>query len=152
LVSSMPSTVIVPRWCSSSRLMVRMNVDLPEPDAPKMTTTSPVSTVRSIPRRTCSWPNHLWTSRATMIGSLVTFSTYLWLLRNARTSLVSTYAYVNPVVAVTLGWIVLDEVITPRTLIAGGVILVAVALIVSAGSAARTKRQELLETAEAEAH
>ena len=71
-----------------------------------------------------------------MIGSLLTFSTYLWLLRNARTSLVSTYAYVNPVVAVTLGWIVLDEVVTARTLIAGGVILVAVALIVSAGGAA----------------
>ena len=87
-----------------------------------------------------------------VIGSLLTFSTYLWLLRNARTSLVSTYAYVNPVVAVTLGWIVLDEVITPRTLIAGGVILVAVALIVSAGSAARSRREELLETAEAEAH
>ena len=41
LVSSMPSTMISPRWCSSSRLMVRMKVDLPEPDAPKMTTTSP---------------------------------------------------------------------------------------------------------------
>jgi drug/metabolite transporter (DMT)-like permease len=87
-----------------------------------------------------------------VIGSLVTFSTYLWLLRNARTSLVSTYAYVNPVVAVTLGWIVLDEVVTARTLIAGGVILVAVALIVSAGGAARSRRAELVETAEAEAH
>ena len=87
-----------------------------------------------------------------VIGSLLTFSTYLWLLRNARTSLVSTYAYVNPVVAVTLGWIVLDEIVTARTLIAGGVILVAVALIVSAGGAARSRREELVETAEAEAH
>jgi drug/metabolite transporter (DMT)-like permease len=59
---------------------------------------------------------------------------------------------VNPVVAVTLGWVVLDEVITPRTLIAGGVILVAVALIVSAGGAARSRREEQMETAEAEAH
>ena len=87
-----------------------------------------------------------------VIGSLLTFSVYLWLLRKARTSLVSTYAYVNPVVAVTLGWIVLDEIITARTLIAGGVILVAVALIVSAGGAARSRREERLETAEAEAH
>ena len=68
-VSSMPSTMISPRWCSSSRLMVRMKVDLPEPDAPKMTTTSPAVTVRSMPRSTWSWPNHLWTSRATMISS-----------------------------------------------------------------------------------
>jgi drug/metabolite transporter (DMT)-like permease len=86
-----------------------------------------------------------------LIGSLLTFSTYLWLLRNARTSLVSTYAYVNPVVAVTLGVIVLDETLTARTLVAAGVILVAVALIVSAGGAARSARQERVETAEAEA-
>ena len=84
-----------------------------------------------------------------VIGSLLTFSTYLWLLRNARTSLVSTYAYVNPVVALTLGVIVNDETVTARTLIAAGVILVAVALIVSAGGAARSVREE---TAEAEAH
>ena len=49
------------------------------------------------------------------------FSAYLWLLRNARTSLVSTYAYVNPVVAVTLGVVVLDETLTPRVLVAGGI-------------------------------
>jgi drug/metabolite transporter (DMT)-like permease len=59
---------------------------------------------------------------------------------------------VNPVVAVTLGWIVLDETITARTLIAGGVILVAVALIVSAGGAARSRRAERVDAAEAEAH
>ena len=87
-----------------------------------------------------------------LIGSLLTFSTYLWLLRNARTSLVSTYAYVNPVVAVTLGVTVLEETLTARTLVAAGVILVAVALIVSAGGAARSPRQERVETAEAEAH
>jgi drug/metabolite transporter (DMT)-like permease len=67
-----------------------------------------------------------------LFGSLVAFSAYVWLLRNASTSLVSTYAYVNPVVAVFLGWLVLGEAITARTLLAGGVIVVAVALIVSA--------------------
>ncbi len=67
-----------------------------------------------------------------VFGSLVAFAAYVWLLRVTRTSLVSTYAYVNPVVAVFLGWAVLSEPVTVRTLIAGGVIVVAVALIVSA--------------------
>jgi drug/metabolite transporter (DMT)-like permease len=86
-----------------------------------------------------------------VIGSLLTFSTYLWLLRNARTSLVSTYAYVNPVVAVTLGVLVNDETVTGRTLTSAGVILVAVALIVSAGGAARSRRDRHVATVEAEA-
>ena len=68
-----------------------------------------------------------------VFGSLLTLSAYLWLLRNARTSLVSTYAYINPVVAVFLGWLVLDESIGVRTLAAAAVILASVALIVSAG-------------------
>jgi drug/metabolite transporter (DMT)-like permease len=68
-------------------------------------------------------------------GSLVGFASYVWLLRVARTSLVATYAYVNPVVAVFLGWLILSERITVQTLIAGGVILAAVAIIVSARGA-----------------
>jgi drug/metabolite transporter (DMT)-like permease len=67
-----------------------------------------------------------------VFGSLVAFSAYVWLLRNASTPLVATYAYVNPVVAVALGWAVLDETVGPRTLVAGAVIIGAVALIVSA--------------------
>ncbi|MFL5799847.1 MAG: EamA family transporter [Actinomycetota bacterium] len=67
-----------------------------------------------------------------VFGSLVAFSAYVWLLRNARISLVSTYAYVNPVVAVFLGWAFLSEPITGSTLVAGAVIVVAVAMIVSA--------------------
>jgi len=63
-------------------------------------------------------------------GSLVGFSAYIWLLRAAPTSLVSTYAYVNPVVAVFLGWAIENEGIGVRTVIAGAMILVAVALIV----------------------
>jgi drug/metabolite transporter (DMT)-like permease len=69
-----------------------------------------------------------------VFGSLVGFASYVWLLRNARTTFVSTYAYVNPVVAVFLGWAVLDELVTGMTLVAGVVIVAAVALIVSAGS------------------
>jgi drug/metabolite transporter (DMT)-like permease len=47
---------------------------------------------------------------------------------------VSTYAYVNPVVAVFLGWAILGEAISVRTVVAGGVVLAAVALIVSTSS------------------
>jgi drug/metabolite transporter (DMT)-like permease len=69
-----------------------------------------------------------------VFGSWVAFSAYVWLLRVTRTSLVSTYAYVNPIVAVVLGWLILAEPVTLRTLVAGLVILVGVALIVSARS------------------
>jgi drug/metabolite transporter (DMT)-like permease len=72
-----------------------------------------------------------------VFGSWLGFTSYLWLLRNARTSLVSTYAYVTPVGAVLLGAIILDEVVTARTVFAGLLIVVAVAIIISAGSAAR---------------
>jgi len=67
-----------------------------------------------------------------VFGSWVAFSAYIWLLRSAPISLVSTYAYVNPVVAVFLGWAFLSERITSRTVVAGAVILAAVALILSA--------------------
>ena len=73
------------------------------------------------------------------VGSWIGFTSYVWLLRNARTSLVSTYAYVNPVVAVFLGWIVLNETISIRTFIAGAVIVAAVAIIISTGG---TRRRE----------
>ena len=72
-----------------------------------------------------------------VFGSWLGFTSYLWLLRNARTSLVSTYAYVTPVGAVLLGAVVLGETITARTVVAGLLIVVAVAIIISAGSAAR---------------
>jgi len=65
-------------------------------------------------------------------GSLLGFTAYFWLLRAAPTSLVGTYAYVNPVIAVLLGAMLLGEPITWRTLAGGGIILAAVALIVRA--------------------
>jgi drug/metabolite transporter (DMT)-like permease len=67
-----------------------------------------------------------------VFGSLIAFSAYLWLLRVAPISLVSTYAYVNPVIAVLLGWAFLSEPVTGRTLLAGAVIVGAVALIITA--------------------
>jgi drug/metabolite transporter (DMT)-like permease len=66
-----------------------------------------------------------------VVGSLIGFSAYVWLLKVAPASTVSTYAYVNPVIAVILGWAFNDEVITGRTLLAGVAIVVGVALMVS---------------------
>jgi len=74
----------------------------------------------------------------TVIGSLLAFTTYGWLLRVAPLPLVATYAYVNPVVAVFLGAVILREPIEPRTLVAGAVIVTAVALIVTTRGRLRT--------------
>jgi drug/metabolite transporter (DMT)-like permease len=67
-----------------------------------------------------------------VFGSLVAFSAYAWLLKNVRISVVATYAFVNPVVAVVLGAAFLGERITATTIIAGAAIVVAVVLIVVA--------------------
>ncbi len=64
-----------------------------------------------------------------VVGSLVGFSTYVWLLRSAPISLVSTYAYVNPIVAVLLAWALLGEAITVQMVVAGAAVLVSVATI-----------------------
>lgn len=68
----------------------------------------------------------------TTAGSLVAFSAYVWLLRNAPAPVVATYAYVNPVIAVGLGALILGEVVGPRTVVAGATIVVAVGLIIRA--------------------
>ncbi|WP_241996595.1 EamA family transporter [Kribbella antiqua] len=67
-----------------------------------------------------------------VFGSLLAYSAYSYLLANAPISLISTYAYVNPAVAVLLGWLILSEHITAKILIGGAVIIVGVALVVSA--------------------
>jgi drug/metabolite transporter (DMT)-like permease len=72
-----------------------------------------------------------------VFGSLIAYSAYTWLLQNASVSLVSTYAFVNPVVAVLLGALVLAEPITPTIVIGAAVIVVAVAFIVFRQNAAR---------------
>jgi drug/metabolite transporter (DMT)-like permease len=64
-----------------------------------------------------------------VFGSLLAFTAYVWLLRVASPALVSTYAFVNPVVAVFLGWLLAREEVGPRTLIAAAVIVGAVVLI-----------------------
>jgi drug/metabolite transporter (DMT)-like permease len=69
----------------------------------------------------------------TVVGSLIAFTAYGWLLRNVSATLVATYAFVNPVVALCLGALVLSERLTLATLVAGGTIVAAVVLIVTAG-------------------
>ena len=67
-----------------------------------------------------------------VFGSMLAYTSYAWLLRNAPLSLVATHAYVNPVVAVALGTLFLHEPLSPRTIVAAAIILVAVAIIVTA--------------------
>jgi drug/metabolite transporter (DMT)-like permease len=62
------------------------------------------------------------------VGSLVAYTAYFWLLANAPLPLVTTYAYVNPVVAVFLGALLLDEVVTGRVVVGAAVVVSAVAL------------------------
>lgn len=72
-----------------------------------------------------------WVAFAYLIalGSLVGFSTFAWLMKNSTPARVSTYAYVNPVVAVFLGWLFLHEPIGPRVLVASTIIVASVAII-----------------------
>lgn len=70
----------------------------------------------------------------TAIGSLVGFTAYIWLLGVQPAARVSTYAYVNPVVAVFLGWALAGEALSLRTAIAAAIIIGAVAVITTARS------------------
>ena len=66
-----------------------------------------------------------------VMGTAVTFSAYIWLLRHVSPTRVATYAFVNPAVAVALGWAVAGESLSPGTLLATAVIIGAVAVAVS---------------------
>lgn len=80
-----------------------------------------------------SYDAHTWLAWGYLVvfGSMLAFTAYVWLLSNARISLVATYAYVNPVVAVLLGALILDEPITHAVLIGGGLVVAAVAIVIS---------------------
>jgi drug/metabolite transporter (DMT)-like permease len=79
-----------------------------------------------------SWRSLLAVGYLIVFGSLIAFSAYVWLLRNVRISIVTTYAYVNPLVAVLLGWLILNETVSATVFIGGSIILAAVAIIVAA--------------------
>jgi drug/metabolite transporter (DMT)-like permease len=79
-----------------------------------------------------------------VFGSLVGFTAYIWLLGHVSAASASTYAYVNPVVAVLLGWAIAGEPVGGRTLAAGAVIVLAVALI----TVGRTRSQPAARASE----
>lgn len=80
-----------------------------------------------------------------VFGSLVAFTAYAWLLKNASTTLLSTYAYVNPAVAVFLGWALVGEHVGSKEIAAGIVILSSVGLLVF-GRAARAAAEPTAES------
>jgi drug/metabolite transporter (DMT)-like permease len=72
-----------------------------------------------------------------VFGSWLAYTAYAWLLQNAPISRVATYAYVNPMVAIALGYLVLDELIAPVTLVGAAIIVVSVALVTKIESSRR---------------
>ena len=79
----------------------------------------------------------VWTARGigaviylTIFGSLVGFTAFIWLLEHVPTAKVSTYAYVNPVVAVLLGWLILHEEVN-RYILAGAIVIVGAVVLVT---------------------
>ena len=76
-------------------------------------------------------------------GSWIGYTSYIWLLRHAPSSKVSTYAYVNPVVAVFLGWLVLHESIDRYILMGSAIIIASVIMVTSAKTPAKRVQQEM---------
>jgi drug/metabolite transporter (DMT)-like permease len=94
--------------------------------------------------------NVTWTFRGVaailylvVFGSWIGYTAYIWLLQHVPTSKVSTYAYVNPVVAVFLGWLVLHERIDRYILMGSAIIVASVVLVTSAKISTRTAAEEL---------
>lgn len=85
-------------------------------------------------RFTAAYDARTWFALSYLVvfGSVIAFTAYVWLVANAPISFVATYAYVNPVVAVFLGWLVLSEPLTGAVLAGGGVVVLAVALVIGA--------------------
>jgi drug/metabolite transporter (DMT)-like permease len=80
-----------------------------------------------------SW---MWWLFLVLIGSIATYSAYLWLVKYAPVGLIATYAYVNPVIAVTIGAIVLNEKLSTTLLIGAAVVITGVVMVVRAESRA----------------
>jgi drug/metabolite transporter (DMT)-like permease len=81
-------------------------------------------------------------------GSWIGYTSYIWLLRHAPSSKVSTYAYVNPVVAVFLGWFVLHEAID-RYILMGSAIVIASVIMVTSAKAPGRPVEKTMEPVEA---
>jgi len=81
-----------------------------------------------------------------VFGSIIAFSAYTWLLQHAPVSKVMTFAYVNPVIAIFLGWLILNEPVTGAMLAGGGLIIAAVAVVIRTESRP-SPQAPLVETA-----
>jgi drug/metabolite transporter (DMT)-like permease len=92
-----------------------------------------------------------WLALAYLVvfGSVLAFTAYVWLLDSAPISLVATYAYVNPVVAVFLGWLVLSEHVTVPILVGGAIVVLSVAIVIASERPSRASRASA-ESAERE--
>jgi drug/metabolite transporter (DMT)-like permease len=92
----------------------------------------------------------VWTARGVgaicylvVCGSWIGYTAYIWLLGHVPTSKVSTYAYVNPVVAVFLGWLILDEPIDAYILAGSAIVIASVILVTSAAVTPKAALEEL---------
>jgi len=83
-----------------------------------------------------------------VFGSWIGFTAYTWLLRAAPTPLVSTYAYVNPVVAILLGHLLASEPLTPSTIIAAVIVVGSVASITVSPQGSRTIKTQMIKKEE----
>jgi drug/metabolite transporter (DMT)-like permease len=101
-------------------------------------------------RFTGAYDSRTWTALGYLVvfGSVVAFTSYVWLLANAPISLVATYAYVNPVVAVFLGWWILSEPVTVPVLVGGGIVVAAVALVITAERPRRAAQAAMASSGE----
>jgi len=93
-----------------------------------------------------------WTARGitavtylVIFGSLVGYNAYIWVLDHASASLVSTYAYVNPVVAVFLGWLILREKVDAFVLAGSAIVVVSVILVTTAKSHSKNAAKQNLK-------
>lgn len=91
-----------------------------------------------------SLPSLLGLAHLIIFGSLVAFSAYVYMLKVSTPARAGTYAFVNPVVAVILGWLVASEPLSLRILAAGAIIVLAVALITSYQDRSGEKQQKVL--------
>ena len=83
-----------------------------------------------------------WLAYLVVVGSLVAYSAYVWLLGHAPISLTATYAYVNPVVAVLLGALLLDEPVTAAVVGGGAIVVAGVGLVVTSERPRELKEQQ----------
>ncbi len=100
----------------------------------------------------CDFAHVTWTARGigaiaylVVGGSLIGYTAYIYILGHAPTAKVSTYAYVNPVVAVFLGWLVLHEKIDGYMLAGSGIVIASVILVTSATVTRKSERLEAVE-------